>query len=135
MQAIIYYLKNENWINWTISCQVLKREVKFKPLADDSVAKLCIVDENTDSKIIKFCSNVEVCYICTYLCVYINHFILQISKRKVDLIETNVQPVTKYEYPMCHLHVITEMLNFPASQLKLKVEDCVARMMNPLSSV
>ena len=66
LQAIIQYLKNENWINPSISCQILKREVKFKPLTDDSVAKLCIVDESTDNKIIKF-YDTKVCYICTYL--------------------------------------------------------------------
>ena len=67
LQAMIQYLKNESWINPSISYQILKREVKFKPLTDDSVAKLCIVEESTDNKIIKFYNDTKVCYICTYL--------------------------------------------------------------------
>ena len=38
-----------------------------------------------------------------------------------------MQPTTRYECPVCDLHVITEMLVSSPSQLKLKVEGLCGR--------
>ena len=38
-----------------------------------------------------------------------------------------MQPITTYVYPVCNLHVITEMLVSSPSQLKLKVDGLCGR--------
>lgn len=63
IQAVMEFLKDENWINSSILYQILKREVKFNPLTEDSTAELSIVDSSADSKIIKLYDCKKVCCI------------------------------------------------------------------------
>ena len=56
------YLKDENWVNETshLQLEIFKRQVTFKLPAENAKAVLCLVDKNSDEKIIKLLHNKKV---------------------------------------------------------------------------